>query len=584
MPNQCFPRLFVCFSLLLLATPGNLLAQVEAPVLKWQHGGCYSSWCETGWYSSPAVADLDNDGDMEVVAATYSVFILNGEDGELIKSIDPPGGRVWPDVVLADLDADGDLEIVTAHGSGYLNVFDHTGNILWSKNPVTNELRGLSVSDLDNDSTLEIIVTGAVTSKTNTWVYEHDGTLRTGWPQLSNDLGYAYGTFNDTAAVGDINGDGESEVIVPSDVHYICAYYPDGSPIWADPIYGDKAWGKVGVWESLIPELRGWGSCDGDRVESYRANFAHGAGAIADMNRDGQPEIIVTGNVYDCSTASYESRYTGLYIFDADRSRFKDSIFNWEAAPVDTGAPLVEDYNVIESAIPNPAIADLDGDGQPETLFPSYDGRLHAFWLDKTEHGNWPYSVYNPASGVFRFASEPVIADLDNNGTAEVIFTSWVQKGSALTGKLHILDYQGNPLYEPNLPGPFGSADWNGSLAAPTIANIDSDDDFEIVINTAHSGVVAFDLPGSSLARILWGTGRGSYHRNGVPYHDLSLCPADISGDGQVASADLAIFAAAFGRANCSGAACPADIDTDTDVDAVDLSRIAAGLGQRNCL
>ena len=168
-----------------------------------------------------AYADLDNDGDMEVVAATYSVFILNGEDGELIKSIDPPGGRVWPDVVLADLDADGDLEIVTAHGSGYLNVFDHRGNILWSKNPVTNELRGLSVSDLDNDSTLEIIVTGAVTSKTNTWVYEHDGTLRTGWPQLSNDLGYAYGTFNDTAAVGDINGDGESEVIVPSDVHYI---------------------------------------------------------------------------------------------------------------------------------------------------------------------------------------------------------------------------------------------------------------------------------------------------------------------------------------------------------------------------
>ena len=25
-------------------------AQVQRPVLKWQHGGCYSSWCETGWY------------------------------------------------------------------------------------------------------------------------------------------------------------------------------------------------------------------------------------------------------------------------------------------------------------------------------------------------------------------------------------------------------------------------------------------------------------------------------------------------------------------------------------------------------
>ena len=26
-----------------------------APTLKWQRGGCFNSWCETGWYSSPAV-------------------------------------------------------------------------------------------------------------------------------------------------------------------------------------------------------------------------------------------------------------------------------------------------------------------------------------------------------------------------------------------------------------------------------------------------------------------------------------------------------------------------------------------------
>ena len=47
-----------------------------------------------------------------------------------------------------------------------------------------------------------------------------------------------------------------------------------------------------------------------------------------------------------------------------------------------------------------------------EILFPSYDGRLHAFWLDKTEHGSWPYSVYDSGEGLYRFASEPVVADL----------------------------------------------------------------------------------------------------------------------------------------------------------------------------
>jgi uncharacterized repeat protein (TIGR01451 family) len=150
-----------------------------------------------------------------------------------------------------------------------------------------------------------------------------------------------------------------------------------------------------------------------------------------------------------------------------------------------------------------------------EIIYASYDGRVHAFWLDKTEHGNWPYSVYNPSEGFYRFASEPVVADLDNNGYAEVIFTSWTQKSSDHTGKLHILDYLGNPIYEVNLPDAFSGEGWNGALPAPTLANIDSDPDLEIVLLTANSGVVTYDLPGTADATILWGTGRGDYQRDG---------------------------------------------------------------------
>ena len=38
-------------------------------------------------------------------------------------------------------------------------------------------------------------------------------------------------------------------------------------------IYDGKGWGKVGVWESLATELRGWGECNGVRAESYRTNL-----------------------------------------------------------------------------------------------------------------------------------------------------------------------------------------------------------------------------------------------------------------------------------------------------------------------
>jgi uncharacterized repeat protein (TIGR01451 family) len=485
---------------------------IQAPVLKWENRGCYSSWCETGWYASPAVADLDGNGSMEVLAGAYTLFILKGETGDLIQSIDTPGSRIWPGVVVADLGGDDDWEIATAQGDGYLNVLDHTGNILWTRQPVSNELRGLSVFDLDDDGTLEIIVTGAVYGKVNTWVYEHDGTLRSGWPQLSDDSGYAYGIFNDNAAIGDFDSDGIGEIVVPSDVHYICAYEPNGLQIPANIMYGEKGWGQVGVWEDPEPELRGWGRCDGTRVESYRTNFAHGPAAIADMDGDGTVEVIATGNVYDC-TSGYASRYTGVYIFNADRSRFNNGTYDWSMGPIDTGAPISESYSVIESAQPNPALADLDGDGELEILYASYDGRVHAFWLDKNEHHNWPYSVYT--GGTLRFATEPTVADLDDDGFAEVIFASWVQKGSYQTGKLHILDYQGNPLHEIDLPAAYGSPDWNGALAAPTLANIDGDDDLEVVLNTAHSGFVAYDLPGTANARVLWGTGRGNYQRTG---------------------------------------------------------------------
>jgi len=500
-------------------------------VLKWQRGGCYSSWCETGWYSSPAVADLDSDGAPEVIASAYSIVALDGATGALEWRVASgydrasPGassvGRTWPGIVIADVDGNGDLEIVTAHGGGWVSVYNHLGYFEpgWPQRPTSSELRGLSTADLENDGSLEIIVTAAISSRTNTWVLEHTGVVRSGWPQLNNDSGYAWGVYNANVAVGDLDGDSLAELVVPSDVHYICAYEANGIQMPASSIYGaNKAWGKVGVWENLAVELRGWGTCEaGDpRAERYRPNFAHGAALIADFDGNGLNEVAVVGNVYDC-IPGYPSRYNGPFLFNADRSRFNASGFDWSSTPMDTGAPVSEDYNVIENNQPNPVAADLDGDGGLELLFSSYDGRVHAFWLDKTEHGAWPFSVYSPAEGTYRFASEPAVADLDNDGHAEVIFASWTQKGSNKTGKLHVLDYLGNPLHEVNLPLAFGSANWNGALAAPTLANIDADPDLEVALNTAHSGIVAYDLPGTGAARLLWQTGRGNYWRDASP-------------------------------------------------------------------
>jgi len=565
----------VGISLLCLIVCPALCSGFGAPQIQWSYGGCYSSWCETGWYSSPAVADLDGNGTKEVIASAYSIVNLDGASGALNWRVtsghdrsEPTAsnvGRTWPNVVVMDVDKDGQLEIISAHSGGYVSVYTRDGYFKpgWPERPMTNELRGLAVSDLDGNGDMEILVTAARGSGTNTWVYEHTGVVRSGWPQLSDDNGYAWGVYNNNASVGDIDGDGAAEIIVPSDVHYICAYKLDGAKIQANVRYGDKVWGKVGVWENLTPELRGWGECNGVRSESYRANFAYGASVIADVNQDGIPEIVVTGNMYDCNAGYPPSRYNALYIFNADRSRFKDAAhgFDWETIPVDTGAPLSEDYSVIENHQPNPAVVDLDNGGFKEILYSSYDGRVHAFWLDKTEHHNWPYSVYAPSEGFYRFASEPVVADLDNDGSPEVIFTSWPAKtGSAplRLGKLHILSSQGTPLYEVNLPAPKSSSVyWNGALAAPTLANIDNDPNLEIVVNTVSAGIIAYEVPDSANARILWKTGRDGqvYEHDSNP--TLSVIVAG-SGGGTVISTPDGIA--------CTTGSCSADFSEGTPI------------------
>jgi len=511
-------------------------AAVQAPVLKWKEGGCYSSWCETGWYSSPAVADLDGNGTKEIIASAYSVVALEGATGEVIWRVDSgkdrtsPEGfshRTWPGIWIKDVDGDSTPEIITAHSGGYVSVYNNQGYFKsgWPQRPITNELRGLVVNDIDRDGSAEIIVTGATYGKTNTWVFEHNGALRSGWPQLSNDSGSAYGVFNDNAWVDDLDGDGKSEIVVPSDVTTLCAYRPDGGQLDASSIYGDEKWGGVGTWESLSTELRGWGRCNGVRSESYRSNFAHGASVIVDVDGDGIKEVVVTGNMYNCQVGHPPGKYTSLFIFNADRSRFKKGSWNWEQAPVDTGAPLTESYSVIENCQPNPVVVDLDGDRKKEILFASYDGKMHAYWLDKSEHHNWPYSIYNPSEGFYRFASEPVVADLDRNGCSEVIFTFWVEKTTSgmRLGKLHILDCKGNVIHEQNLPGPKSSSRHeNGALPAPTIANIDNDPDYELVINTINSGFIAYDLPGSAGAKIQWCSGR---NRGGTLGGYVSVAP-----------------------------------------------------------
>ncbi len=505
---------------------------IAAPTLKWQRGGC-TSWCETGWYSSPAIVDVDGDGIGEVVASGRSIVALEGSDGSLIwraksghdateTGVDNVG-RTWPGIAVADIDGDGALEIVTAHGGGWVSAYGLDGVFEpgWPVRPVGSEIRSLSLGDLDRDGSFEILVGAARGSTVNAWVLEHTGAVRPSWPQVdAGGGGYSAGIYGATTAIADLDGDAQHEVLVPSDVHYACAYEPDGSHLPAATLFGARNWGEVGLWVDRVPEERGWGACDGTPAESWRTNMAEGPATVADLDGDHTTEVVLTSRTYDCNGGE-TTLFTGVYILRHDRTRWSGAAGDWSSVPVDTGAPLSLDYNVIESAQPAAAVTDLDGDGDLEILYSDFSGRVHAFWLDGTEHGSWPLSVYDASEGFFRFASEPATTDLDGDGDSEIVLATWTQKGSGAAGTLLVVDGDGTVLHTVPIPMGPSSLNWGGALAAPTLGDIDGDGDLEVVLQTATAGVVAYDLPSSAGARLGWRTGRGSFLRAGTPFWSI---------------------------------------------------------------
>ena len=164
---------------------GHLVSAAPAYTItqKWQR--CYpGNWCETGWYASPAVADLDKNGQPEVLWGGYTLMSVNGSTG-LIEWNRPQGSssRLWPGIVVADVDHNASPDVVTASGNGIITVYDAPNHILsgWPVNPTGtgNEIRSLAVADIDANNDLEIVICS--TRSDDQWfVYEHTGVLRPG--------------------------------------------------------------------------------------------------------------------------------------------------------------------------------------------------------------------------------------------------------------------------------------------------------------------------------------------------------------------------------------------------------------------
>ncbi len=184
--------------------------------------------------SAPALADLDRDGRPEVIL-NFDKYYAWRSDGTPLPGwpIDIPGTTQVPayciSPVVGDLDDDGDYEVVFsdiwAHPfefKKWIYAYHHDGTVVsgWPVEDIgvggADRFNSPALADVDNDGKPEVITLKAG-ADSEVCVYHHDGTTAAGWPRAVNlngitSLYYISNSF--TPSVGDVDGDGEVEIMV----------------------------------------------------------------------------------------------------------------------------------------------------------------------------------------------------------------------------------------------------------------------------------------------------------------------------------------------------------------------------------
>ncbi|GMQ83919.1 MAG: hypothetical protein BMS9Abin06_0665 [Gammaproteobacteria bacterium] len=409
-------------------------------------------------YGSPALGDIDGDGLVEAVIVSTDRLKLYAfeHDGTLKWTADTGPvftGTPRDAVALADLDHDGDVEIV--HGR---RVFDHLGNQLWEGSgdhggDLTYGTLPIVV-DLDMQGDMEVVA--------GRTAYRADGTIFWQRTDLPSGGGFtAVGNFNNddfpevvlvaggsvylldytgqtlwgpvnlpgggsggAPTVGDFDADGEPEIGIAGASNYI-VLETDGAIKWTSPtqdasshrtgssLFDFNTDGRVEVVYADELFLRVYRGENGEILKQLQL----GSGTtleypvIADIDGDGRAEI-VTG-----SNSPFSSR-KGLFAFEA---------------PADNWAPTRAIWNQHSYHINN-----VNDDGSiPQFEQPS--------WLSHNSFRLNTFADRNPA--LLTDITASVLRVIDNGAGQPATISVRIGNGGAsdLSGALTVDFYAGDP-------------------------------------------------------------------------------------------------------------------------------------------
>ena len=257
-----------------------------------------SSWPEV-YSGAIALADADNDGDVEILAGNRLFDHL----GTLLFTAPQPAGN-WSSSAFADLDDDKDQEVVLGHAA-----YHHDGQQYY----VSAVGPGYpSIANLDQDPEPEVLVT----NQSGLSLLNHDGTVIYQDQRPTGDPPGAT-TWLRPSTVHDFDGDGKSEYATSSANNYT-TYKPAGPPpqiLWKAAV-SDQS----GIAAGTAFDFLGDGVAEAMYADEHFMFIFDGAGKallqiprssgtlseypiVADIDNDGSAEIVVVSCQYQEPTS-----------------------------------------------------------------------------------------------------------------------------------------------------------------------------------------------------------------------------------------------------------------------------------------
>ena len=157
-----------------------------------------------------AIADVDNDGDQDLVITTATISDIYLNNGNAVFT--PQGNSVFTPVdgivQIIDIENDGDQDVIIS-GSNTIKLYQNNGSGVYTLNINTTfpaiSAEGIEVADTDNDGDLDLIING----NTQNLLYINNGAGL--FSSISTNLQQ---TFAGKNAFADLDNDGDQDLLI----------------------------------------------------------------------------------------------------------------------------------------------------------------------------------------------------------------------------------------------------------------------------------------------------------------------------------------------------------------------------------